>query len=70
MPASVQVKALGDFRDPITREPYEGIGHYNLASCKGTEYLETCFDEVAMRGVTAGTLSHSHLLLVLICVKS
>ena len=38
VPASVQAKALGDFRDPITQEPYEGIGHYNLASCKGAEY--------------------------------
>ena len=70
IPASVQSKGVIIFRDPVTKQAYEGIGEYNYKHCSGSEYLGTCFDKIEARQVLAGTLSHSHLLLVLLCVRS
>ena len=49
---------------------YEGIGPYNYRMCQGAEYLGSCYTEDQVRGVIAGTLSHSHLLLVLLCIAT
>ena len=70
IPASVQSKGIIIFRDPVTKEAYESIGEYNYKHCSGSEYLGTCFDKIEARLVLAGTLSHSHLLLVLLSVRS
>ena len=70
IPASVQAEGIIIFRDPVTKEVYEGIGEYNYKHCSGSEYLGTCFDKIEARSVLAGTLSYSHLLLVLLSVRS
>jgi hypothetical protein len=74
VPADVQ--AAPGFKDPVKaavaadysygKATYEGIGHYNYRMCNGSDYLGSCFTEDQARGVVAGTLSHSHLLLVLL----
>ena len=60
----------GGLKDPITKESYEGIGRYNLECCRGAAYLDTCFTDAQARAVIVGTLSHSHLLLVLLCIAA
>ena len=62
-----EVRGGPGFRDPWTKLPYEGIGKYNLDKVSAAEYLSTCFDEIGARLICFGTLSHSHLLLVLLC---
>jgi len=66
VPAEVRLM-MPDFKDPVTRKPYEGIGQYNYKMCQHSDYLRTCFDEDDARRVVLGTLSHSHLLMFLLC---
>ena len=66
VPADVQ--AVHGFVDPVTSAKYEGIGRYSHRMCDGAEYLVTCFSADQARAVIAGSLSHSHLLLVLLCI--
>jgi hypothetical protein len=55
------------FKDPVTNPKHLCIGDYNLAKCCGNNRLATCFSETSARHVGVGTLSHSHLLLVILC---
>ena len=51
------------FLDPCTKGAYEGIGSYNERMARHSEFIQGCFTLVTARGVVAGTLSHTHLLL-------
>jgi len=62
------VQAARDFCDPWSKKKYEGLGAYNLRMCDGAEYLCNIFTQDGARQIVAGTLSHSHLLLVLLCI--
>ena len=68
MPPGVQSEA--GFFDPWTRKKYEGYGAYNLRMCDGSTYLRSAFTEDLVRQIVAGTLSHSHLLLALLCIMA
>jgi hypothetical protein len=72
IPADVRASSAvaGHFMDPHTGKQYEGIGRYNLAMCLGSNYLQTCYNNCDIHGVIYGTLSHSHLLLFLLCAMT
>ena len=45
------------------------VGEYNYQKCLGSPALGQCFGSAKYGDIIAGTLSHSHLLLVLLCIK-
>ena len=55
-------------KDPLTGHAYEGIGNYNERMTSSSDVLQTCFTKITARGVVVGTLSHTHLLLLLLCI--
>ena len=55
-------------KDPLTGNVYEGIGNYNERMTSSSDVLQTCFTKITARGVVVGTLSHTHLLLLLLCI--
>ena len=54
--------------DPVTNTSYGGITEYNLEMSSRNPFLKTCFSHADT--LVAGTLSHSHLLLVLRCCRT
>ena len=57
-------------KDPVTGKTYRSIGDYNVEMSSNNSFLKTCFSLESARRVVAGTLSHSHLLLVLLCCRT
>ena len=66
-----EVPAEHRAHDPsYTIVPYETYAQYNARSCGQQGPLKTCFPEDALLDILYGTLSHCHLLLVLLCLST
>ena len=66
-----EVPAEHRAHDPsYTIAPYETYAQYNARSCGQQGPLKTCFPEDALLDILYGTLSHCHLLLVLLCLPT
>ena len=63
-----EVRMSKDFADPVSGSAYEGIGNYNERMGSGSEMMQRWFAPISARGVIVGTLSHTHLLLSLLCI--
>ena len=63
-----EVRMSKGFADPVSGGAYEGIGNYNARMSSGSEMMQRCFILIPARGVIVGTLSHTHLLLSLLCI--
>ena len=56
-------------KDPLNPDkPYESYTGLNFVKCSTTQLLRTCFTTES--GTLYGTLSHSHLLLALLAMKT
>ena len=56
--------------DPVVNSaPYETYAQHNARSCEHAA-LKTCFAHGGGKDILYGTLSHSHLLLVLLCLST
>jgi hypothetical protein len=70
IPADVRASSAvaGHFMDPHTGKQYEGIGRYNLAMCLGSNYLETCYNNLRYtRGHLRDAISLAPALVPLVC---